>query len=146
MSIHRSPHLPQGLRVRVHFNLHNRLFSVTGRSGITAGKVIANVKTILLRDVAFKVSASGRARAQHAGQRSVHAWVLGEVVEVNEEYDLTHMVPITYSPLRDRPSTFATTDGTPVVYLSRALFARPPWKPEHGYAFWFVGPPPAASA
>lgn len=67
-------------RRQVHFNLHNRLWSVTDRdSGSpTKGRVIENAVETALTDCVFHVGAAAQARIQAGAHRSVHAWIVGE--------------------------------------------------------------------
>ncbi|WP_188186942.1 hypothetical protein [Nonomuraea sp. SYSU D8015] len=158
--------LPLGLPVKVHYNLHKCTYSVTARSGPMARRVIADAEAIILRNVTFHVSAKGRARYQRSRQRSVHAWVTGEVISaftlvwneneplepevfeltnlpgiISDRFDLRHMVRVTYHPSPTRPSTFTTVEGAPVGFATCALFARPSPESEHGYVWlWPSGP------
>lgn len=65
--------------VEVYFNLHRKCFSVRARDGADRGKVIAHVRGIVLRDVAFKVSEAGRQRVLRERRKNVHATVRGVV-------------------------------------------------------------------
>jgi hypothetical protein len=66
------------MRVRVHFNLHRRDFSVIDPS---TGRVIRNTDTITLRDVEFRVSEKGRQRVIRTRCRMVHAYAIGTITE-----------------------------------------------------------------
>ncbi|WP_339343513.1 hypothetical protein [uncultured Psychrobacter sp.] len=66
--------------VKVYKNLNNGLFSV-----VQGGVVVAHVDTITLKAVSFKVSEVGRQRVIATKQKNVHAYVVGEVVTVNEK-------------------------------------------------------------
>jgi hypothetical protein len=88
-----------GERVRVHFNLHSRRWSVTAMSGTCKGLVIAHVDRFALRDCTFKVSAAGRQRVLQRKQRMVHAWVEGFVVPPEDTVP-AGAEEFTYNPYR----------------------------------------------
>ncbi|GAB3977358.1 hypothetical protein GCM10029978_066850 [Actinoallomurus acanthiterrae] len=92
--------------MRVHFNLHKRLWSVTALTGSLKRRVVAHVGDITLIDVQFTVSAAGRARSIRLGSRMVHAWAIGTVIEVDTNPDLSELIKVTYSPRAGRPATF----------------------------------------
>lgn len=64
--------------VQVYFNLHKHLWSIRQK-----GKIIAHVRTVLLRNCRFHVSESGRQRVLNDRRRRVHAWVIGDLVEMD---------------------------------------------------------------
>lgn len=66
--------------VKVYKNLNNGMFSVA-----QGGVVVAHVDAITLKAVSFKVSEVGRQRVIATKQKNVHAYVVGEVVAVNEQ-------------------------------------------------------------
>src|SRR5690606_27275711 len=115
-----------GVKVKVHFNLHTHLWSITAIGGEHAGRVIANVNTITLTNVDFKVSAAGRARCHRLGKRTVHAWVVGVVESIDQPVATDQLTKATYNPSADRADTFTTPEGSPVLHAPRASFARSP--------------------
>lgn len=46
-----------------------------------AGRVVAHVEAIALRDVVLRASEASRLRCLRTGARDVHAWAVGAVVE-----------------------------------------------------------------
>lgn len=110
-------------RVQVYFNLHRKVYSV--RQG---GKVVAHVREIALRDVNFLVGAAGRDRVRATGQKTVHAYVTGYVVEGGLLFRDGRSV--TYNPLKY--DTFVTgSDKQPIFESDKAvLFAPEGQKPE----------------
>ncbi|MEV4116307.1 hypothetical protein [Nonomuraea sp. NPDC049695] len=129
------PNILIGHRLKVHFNLHTHLWSVTAQAGPDKGRVIANVPAIELADVIFKVSEAGRARSHRLGHRTVHAWVLGTVTALPEAVVLDGLTQVTYNPAPERPATFTGPDGVPVRQAARVLFACAPDNPARGYAW-----------
>lgn len=83
--------------------------------------------TVMLRDVEFRIHASGVARARKEQQRNVHAWAVGEVIhEAVEQLPpspkvLRNMVQVTYHYEIGR---FITLDGTDVTdgHFDAAIF------------------------
>lgn len=72
--------------------------------------------TVALRDVQFRIHASGVKRAREEQQRNVHAWAVGELV-MEHPMQLAfpaarHMVQVTYHYNVGR---FLTMDGTDVT-------------------------------
>jgi hypothetical protein len=85
-----------GDKVRVHYNLHKGNFSVVDPK---TQRVIANVATVTLRDVEFRVSEAGRQRTIRNKRRKVHAYAIGYLV-TTEAQDTTRLKCVTYNPYR----------------------------------------------
>lgn len=83
------------MKVRVHFNLHRKDFSVVDPE---TRRVLYNTPAITLRDVEFRVSEKGRQRVIDRNVRSVHAYALG-IVCVGPR-NLEGLTPCTYNPYR----------------------------------------------
>lgn len=66
-----------GERVFVYRNLHRALFSVRALSGPDAGRVIAHLAEVSLRDAEFRVSEAGRQKVLTERRKNVHAGVAG---------------------------------------------------------------------
>lgn len=91
-----------GERVRIHFNLHTHLWSVTALEGPQKGRVVAHLENCSLENCRFIVSAAGRARVLRDHCRAVHAWVEGTFAEISEPVDA---VGFTYNPYRGESFT-----------------------------------------
>lgn len=76
------------MKVALYFNLHKKCFSVKALEGSTKGRVIDHVDDIVLKNVTFKVSQAGRNRVLREKRKNVHAFVIGETVEVSELFAL----------------------------------------------------------
>ena len=108
-----------GKRVRVHYHLRRKDFSVVDRS---AGRVAANVDNITLADVDFKVQPGGLRRIRARGQREVIAYALGTIAAVNEPAPRKGRPNVvTFNPYR--AGTFTREDGTPVHHADLVTFA-----------------------
>jgi hypothetical protein len=83
-----------GQRVRVYFNLHNRLFSIQHK-----GRVVAHLPEVSLKDVAFKVNEAGRQRVLQQQRKNVHAYVEGTF---DHKPDGHQLLPqgVTYNPYK----------------------------------------------
>jgi hypothetical protein len=108
-------------RVIVYKNLVRGTWSIAqaiGRTGLRRGKVLDHRSAVILADVVFCVEESGRQRVLRRGQREVHAWAVGEIVDA---------VPaglmgceVTYHPCRS--GAFETRDGVAVARCSYVDF------------------------
>jgi hypothetical protein len=108
-----------GKRVRVHYHLRRKDFSVVDRS---TGRVAANVDNITLADVDFKVQPGGLRRIRARGQREVIAYALGTIAAVNEPAPrMGRPNVVTFNPYR--ADTFTREDGTPVHHADLVTFA-----------------------
>ncbi|OLT34366.1 hypothetical protein BJF79_07285 [Actinomadura sp. CNU-125] len=129
----------RGQRVRVHFNLHTRRWSVTALAGQYKGRVIVQVDDITLHGgpdgaVEFKVSRAGWERCRRTGHRNVHAWCIGLVHDVDTGPDLHDRIRVTYNPQRAPRFEIAAT-GEPVRTAARVTFAKTSPQAPHGYAW-----------
>lgn len=70
-------------KVFVYFNLHKKVFSLRAANGINKGRVIGHTNQVLLENVAFKVSESGRQRVLLERRKNVHAGVQGTLVSLD---------------------------------------------------------------
>lgn len=109
--------IPAGTRVRVHFNLHTHLWSVTSTTSPNRGRVIANVPHFALTNCRMIVSEPGRQRVLVKKQRAVHAWIEGFVADSQKPVDATE---VTYNPYR--AATFHTRSGEPVLTAAAVWF------------------------
>lgn len=112
----------EGERVRVHWNLHRKHYSIATYEKGRGWRVVRDKKgnqlyagKIVLRDVNFKVSEAGRLRAIFEGVRNVHAWVEGELLwamPVGSEPHVPCGYPIFYSLTKyDSPHFMFTVEG-----------------------------------
>ena len=68
------------MKVFVYYNLHKKCFSIKALTGEQKGRVIAHADAVVLNDVEFKVSESGRQRVLKERRKNVHAGVAGFLV------------------------------------------------------------------
>jgi len=106
------------VRVRVHRNLHKAAWSVVDPK---TGRVIAHVDRIALKDVEFRVQEGGRQTVLRTRQRSVHAYVVGELVGTIQKPPSrpSGLRRFSYDPYRAATFTRAS-DGAP-VYASTTV-------------------------
>lgn len=62
------------MRVEVYWNLHKHQYSIRSK-----GRVIMHADKVMLRDAKFVVQPAGRERVLATGQKSIHAFVRGEL-------------------------------------------------------------------
>ena len=84
-------------KVMVYKNLHNGLFSIK-----QSGLVVAHVKNLVLTNVSFSVSESGRQRVIKEKRKNVHSFVIGEIVDINRKFINVDdsSVAISYNPYK----------------------------------------------
>lgn len=68
-----------GDKVRIYWNLHNKMYSV-----VFKGRVVSHTTDINLKDVTFVVRQSGRERVLRENKKNVHAYVVGKIVDDRE--------------------------------------------------------------
>lgn len=84
------------MKVAVYFNLHKKTFSVKALEGDKKGLVIMHSDYVSLKDATFKVSQAGRRRVLEEKRKNVHAYVIGQLVSVEQKPIVGESV--TYNP------------------------------------------------
>jgi hypothetical protein len=116
---------PIGERVRVHFHIPTKLWSVSTKTGwASTWRVVRDRKgrqvlysKVVLKDVLFDVRESGRQRTIREGRKNVHAWMEGELLHASR-HERTATVPcgvhVSYNPYKY--TSFVTKpDEEPIV-------------------------------
>jgi hypothetical protein len=75
------------VKVSVHFNLHNKLWSITALEGEMRGRVIEHATSVYLVDCVAKVSEMQRQRVIANRCRSVHAKIVGTLAQAPDSLD-----------------------------------------------------------
>jgi hypothetical protein len=115
-----------GQRVRVHYNLRRRAWSVINPA---TGLVTGHAGDITLTGVRFRVQPAALARILATGRRGVCAYATGTITAVNTSPGLGGLVRVGFNPWR--APTF-TCDSRPVhaavevVFADHAGWIRPP--------------------
>lgn len=109
--------LSLGQRVRVHYNLHRHDFSIGNPS---TGRVVANVFSITLDDVSFRVGEKTRQATIRTGRRSVMAYGIGTIGRLDLRA-LDGLTQVTYNPFRLGAFHVKAT-GQPVWHADRVVF------------------------
>ena len=87
------------MKVAAYFNLHKHVFSLQSRSKDTYGKVIEHTDHVILKNPKFVVREGGRQKVLKEKKKSVHAFVVGEVVQGLPEGNVSVLeFPVTYNP------------------------------------------------
>jgi hypothetical protein len=89
-------------KVRVHWNFHKKLYSVS-----QGGVVRAHANSLVLAGARFIVNQAGRQRVLRERRKNVHAWVEGYISEMQP---LTVARQVKYNPLAG--STFMAVTGS----------------------------------
>lgn len=92
--------IERGERVRVHRNLNNGMMSVLSWNNKHDDKarVISHVDNIFLSNCKFIVQPAGSRKAKQTGERNVHAYIEGDVVESRKRVEWDGKV--TYHPFK----------------------------------------------
>lgn len=108
-----------GQKVRVHFNLHTRDWSIVAMDGPDKGRVIGHASEVTLSDCTFRVSEASRQKVIEKNCRSVHAWVFGLLAATERlPADATGF---TYNPYR-APTFTRRSNNQPITSASRVWF------------------------
>lgn len=85
-----------GTRVEVYYNLRKQCLSYR-----TPGGKVQHADCIELTNVTFTVQPAGRARVLREKRKNVHAFVRGDLVDVDHQTSLGwNAKPITYNPYK----------------------------------------------
>lgn len=124
------------MRVRVHFNLHTRRWSVVDPR---TGRVLASAWYVELLDGACRVQEGARQTVLRRGQRTVHAYVVGELVWQGPSAPPrpAGMVRFTYNPHRSGTFHRASIDDPAPVYGAERMRFEP-----DGSAWFEASTPP----
>ncbi len=109
-------YVEMGEVVQVYKNLHEDKFSVRSKK---TGLVCAYCETALLEGVRFHVSTSGRARVLERQVRSVHAYVEGRLVSLDQNLPLYTRTCVYYQPYKTATFVVEAT-GEPVGKVESA--------------------------
>lgn len=110
-----------GQKVRVYFNLHNRLFSIMHGS-----RVVAHTSSVKLTNVKFRVSEAGRQRVLAQQRKNVHAFVEGTFDHLPSGDHELLAEGVTYNPYKH--STFVRTkDKSPIHSAKAAVLVNVPY-------------------
>ena len=109
----------------VYFNLTKKLYSIRAREGDQKGRVIGHCKSVVMQNVAFKVSQASRNRVLRDKQKNVHAVARGVLVSATGEGFTVNPdqvapldrlkqngKPFTYCPYRSGAFQTVESDGT----------------------------------
>jgi hypothetical protein len=107
-----------GQKVRVHFNLHKRDWSVVAMDGPMKGKVIERADGLTLTDCTFKVSEASRLKVLEHKVRSVHAWIHGRIAQTTSPDP--EATEFNYNPYR--ASTFTVRGTWAPIHAARTVW------------------------
>lgn len=87
-----------GDRVKVHLNLHNNKFSIVAIDGIFKNLVVAHIDMFEMSNCTFIVSESGRQRVLNKKVKNVHAFIVGNINNLNPNNVIEEDKYIRYNP------------------------------------------------
>lgn len=99
-----APNSLMGQRVRIHWNIHRKAYSVALKVRPMPGTALRwvvkyLVSDLFLKDVSFKGSIPGWHRAKNLGEKVVHTWVDGTVCPDSSFYGVEGDIhEVTYNP------------------------------------------------
>jgi len=99
-------------RVQCYFNLHKKVWSIRSKD---TGKVVAHSTRVDLRNCKFKVGQAGMERVRAEERKNVHAWVEGDLVNVDGGTLTEHGAELGYDVFFDAPWTISTQMGQPQI-------------------------------
>lgn len=112
------------MRVFVYYNLHKQCLSVRAMQGPERGRVVAHCAQVILGDVTFKVSEAGRQRVLLERAKNVHAGVVGDWINDQDEGQMLVTrragTAITYDPYK-WPSFVERGSESPVFTAEMAF-------------------------
>lgn len=112
------------MKAFIYRNLHfqGHIFSIKALEGLNKNRVVGHAPGILLQNVEFIVSETGRQRVLTQKRKNVHAGIVGNIIAV---YQYRPRLP---SPLKTQQQWFNQVVGYPINY-----------NPYSGSTFYIVG-------
>jgi len=107
------------MKVEVYYNLHRHLFSIRHK-----GKVIGHRRYVSLADVTFAVQPAGRKKVLETGQKNVHAFVRGTLMNYQQICHLDMTTQVTYNPYKYK-SFVDKSNETPIKKASVTFMCKP---------------------
>lgn len=99
--------LKEGQKVKVYYNLHKKCYSLQDAK---SGLVLAHLDNVILQDVTFKVSESGRQRVLQEKRKNVHAFIIGYFSKGNTHINIEGLKKVTYNPYKYETFVRAETE------------------------------------
>ena len=109
-------------RVGIYRNLTRDCWSLChlSRTGASRGKLIRHADTVTAAGCTSHVSETSRQRVVRVGHREVHAWIIGDVVSVDEPVKTTGD-RVTYRPF-DGPDFIYADSGETFTGCEKLVF------------------------
>lgn len=123
------------MKARVYYNLNKSVWSVQHYIPGKGWRVREHLDSLILENVEFKVSESGRQRVLWYGRKNVHAYAVGTLVERNGSGYSGNLPCAAYNPYKT-PYFVNTATLERVDRTSRAVFTAdrkvriPLWEPK----------------
>ena len=104
------------MQVRVYWNLHRKCFSVQHK-----GRVVLHAEQVGLKGVTFKVNENGRQRVLSSKRKEVHAYVCGELCEIDEAVTDVELRYVSYNPYANETFVCKNMKDTPIAEAGAAF-------------------------
>jgi len=85
------------MRVEIYWNLHKKMYSVRDAK---TGRVVAHTYQSTIKDAEFVVRQSGNRKVRETGVKNVHAFVRGELRDLDITDEAWDWDRITYNPYK----------------------------------------------
>ena len=124
------------MRVEAYYNLHKKCLSYR-----PSGGKVRHADALFLYNVRFAVQPAGREKVLREKRKNVHAFVRGEISDVNQSYETGEMFdltpedmqrhgfrPITYNPYKYDSFVYADTGERVDTARQVAIIGRNIWQ------------------
>lgn len=110
-----------GQRVKVYRNLHKdgAVYSIMDAK---TRRVLGHSSTLVLNDCTFNVSQAGRERVLKEQKKNVHAFIIGNYEEYDENADETSGIFVEYNPYKNK--TFESRWSGVSIYKANTVIVR----------------------
>lgn len=99
--------------VAIYRNLHNKMYSVK-----QGGLVVAHLDSFTMKRVSFVVREGGRRKVIATRQKAIHAFICGQLLNVNKAEGYDDQLRISYNPYKSA-SFFYVCNEKPVALLDK---------------------------
>lgn len=101
--------------VRVYWNITKQCWSVQHKN-----KVIGRYKSLLLKNVTFKVYQSGRVRCMFTKVKNVHAFTIGEIEAYDIDKPIDYTLQVSYNPYKF--GHFYYINDNSAIFISESVY------------------------
>lgn len=118
------------MKADIYFNIRTKHYSIRERTGANKGLVTQHRPRVSVDNVRFYVSQPGIKRIRDKKQKSVIAWLIGDVDLMNHDWNIEEAEPLYFNPYKVT-SFVRVSDHKPVTNASKVILL------ENGKMFGF---------